>query len=173
MNIHGLFSCIFLLVIDFVRIRHSSFIVYSLTFSLFCVLCFAIAFYIFNVHFCFDWFKFSLHSRCSHETNGMFVYMLKFSLFLYKLSITFDWYFLTGTSSAIALESNLFFMSLFTATVLNLKCCNYDWNYSWNIIDIFIEFPQTAIGLDRADREEEDEGRVGYFLSYTIISLLL
>lgn len=133
---------------------HSSFIVYSLILSLFCVLCFAIAFHIFNVHFCFDWFKFSLHSRCSHETNGMFVYMLKFSLFLYQLSITFDWYFLTGTSSAIALESNLFFMSLFTATVLNLKCCNYDWNYSWNIIDIFIEFPKR-----QSDWTEQTERR--------------
>lgn len=80
--------------------------------------------------------------------------------FFYQLSITFDWYFLTGTSSAIARESNLFFVSLFMATVLNLKCCNYDSNYSWIIIDIFIEFPQTAIGLDR--QRGEDEGRVGY-----------
>lgn len=138
---------------------------------MFSVLCFAIAFHIFNVHFCFDWFKFSLHSRCSHETNGMFVYMLKFSLFLYQLSITFDWYFLTGTSSAIARESNLFFMSLFIATVLNLKCCNYDSNYSWNIIDIFIEFPQTAIGLDR--QRGEDEGRVGYFIIHNYLVIII
>lgn len=101
------------------------------------------------------------------------IYAKVFFLFLYQLSITFDWYFLTGTSSAIALESNLFFMSLFTATVLNLKCCNYDWNYSWNIIDIFIEFPQTAIGLDRADREEEDEGRVGYFIIHNYLVIII
>lgn len=89
------------------------------------------------------------------------IYAKVFFLFLYQLSITFDWYFLTGTSSAIALESNLFFMSLFTATVLNLKCCNYDWNYSWNIIDIFIEFPKRQSDWTEQTERRRTKGVLG------------